>query len=76
MKLDLSKPFDLQRAKEYFNKLVESESKIELKKYSPKRSLSQNAYLHVLFQVYCLRNGLYNRTSQSINEKAFRFFYG
>lgn len=74
MKLDLSQPFDLQRAKEYFNKLVESESKIELKKYSPKRSLSQNAYLHVLFQYIALETGYTTEQAKVLMKRRFGSF--
>ena len=52
MKYDLSKSYDRQKAREYLSKLIESESKVELKKIHPKRSLSQNSYLHVLFNLW------------------------
>lgn len=74
MKLDLSQPFDLQRAKEYFKKLIESESKIELKKYSPKRSLSQNAYLHVLFQYIALETGYTTEQAKVLMKRRFGSF--
>lgn len=51
MKLDLSKPYDLNRARQYFNKLIKKGAKVELKEYRNQRSLSQNAYLHVLFTI-------------------------
>lgn len=52
MKYDLKKSYDQQKALEYLSKLIESESKVELKKIHPRRSLSQNAYLHVLFSLW------------------------
>ena len=52
MKYDLIKSYDQQKVREYLAKLIESESKCELKKIHPKRSLSQNSYLHVLFTLW------------------------
>ena len=52
MKYDLSKTYDQQKALEYLNKLIKSESKCEVKKIHPKRSTSQNSYLHVLFAIW------------------------
>ena len=52
MKYDLSKSYDKQKALEYLSKLTESESKASLTKIHPKRSVSQNAYLHVLFSLW------------------------
>ncbi len=74
MKLDTSLPYDLQRANEYFKTLVESKSKIELKKYSPKRSLSQNAYLHVLFQYIALETGYTTEQAKVVMKRAFGSF--
>jgi len=47
MKLDLSKEWDLNRFRTYSDKLIESGSRVELKKFREKRSISQNAYFHV-----------------------------
>ena len=52
MKFELSKTYDQQKAMEYLNKLIKSESKCEVKKLHPKRSTSQNSYLHVLFTLW------------------------
>jgi len=52
MKYDLSKSYDQQKVREYLSKLIESESKAELKKIHAKRSTSQNSYLHVLFTLW------------------------
>ena len=74
MKLDLSQPYDLQRAKEYFNKLVEDKAKIELKKYSVNRSLSQNAYLHVLFSYIALETGYTIEQAKVLMKRTFGSF--
>ena len=36
----------------YFSKLLKDGSKIELKKIAKKRTLNQNSYVHVLFQLW------------------------
>lgn len=57
MLLDLNKDYDLKKAQSYFNKLVESKSKIELKKHSSKRSISLNSYLHVCITLFAIEFG-------------------
>jgi len=52
MKYDLKKGYDQHKAEEYLRKLREEGSKISLTKIHPKRSVSQNAYLHVLFSLW------------------------
>ena len=52
MILDLHKDTDRKRAEVYFDKLMEQRAKMELKKIPQRRSLSQNAYLHVLFALW------------------------
>ena len=52
MKYDFSKSYSQQKALEYLNKLIKDGSKCEVKKIHPKRSLSQNSYLHVLFALW------------------------
>lgn len=46
MKFDLSISPDRNKAKQYFDKLIEQKSKIELKKFSVSRSNQQNKYFH------------------------------
>lgn len=57
MKFDLSIESESQKAVEYFNKLEDQKSLIELKKVSPKRSLSQNNYLHLLIGYFAQNFG-------------------
>ncbi len=57
MKYDLEKTYDCSKAMEYLKKLIEDGSKAELKKIYPKRSTSQNSYLHVLFTLWGLEFG-------------------
>lgn len=52
MKYNFEKSYDQQKALEYLNKLIEDGSKATLTKLYPKRSISQNSYLHVLFTLW------------------------
>ena len=57
MKLDLSKDFDQNKAKAYFQKLLSKGSKIELTEFKPQRSLQQNKYFHVCIAFFCIHSG-------------------
>ena len=57
MKLDLNKPFDLNKFKAYQDKLILKKAKIELKELRDKRTLRQNSYLHILFSLYAIEFG-------------------
>ena len=57
MKYDLSIKEDRYKAAAYFEKLMDKNSKIEIKKIYPKRTGDQNSYLHVLFSMYGLEFG-------------------
>lgn len=47
MKYDLINDKERELAKKYFDRLCESQSKIEIKKFHGARTLSQNKYFHV-----------------------------
>ena len=76
MKLDLSQPFDLQKAHEYFNRLVAEGAKIELKKFTPKkdRSVDQNKYLHVLLGYIALETGYSIEQAKVLMKRTFGSF--
>ena len=57
MKLDLSKQSELNKAMDRFSNLAEKGAKIELREIRPTRSLSQNAYLHVVLSLYGISFG-------------------
>ena len=59
MKYDLSKSYDRKKALEYLKKLIEDGSKVSFTKIHPKRSVSQNSYLHVLFTLWGLEHGYF-----------------
>lgn len=52
MKFNLAIPAEAERADTYYNQLKEKKSLAEIKKVSPKRSLNQNSYLHLLLQAF------------------------
>lgn len=54
---NLKNPYDCQRFKEMANKLVKEQACVEMKKKFPARSLSQNAYLHVLLGYFASEFG-------------------
>ncbi len=57
MLLDLSNPLDINKANSYFKSLLDSKSKIELKKIIPKRSLQLNKFLHVCITLFAIELG-------------------
>lgn len=57
MTLDLSNTIDLQKFESYGSKLIEKSAKVELKEIRPKRSIKQNAYLHVVLQLWAINYG-------------------
>jgi hypothetical protein len=57
MLLDLQNNLDVKRAENYILKLIDSKSKIELKKIIPKRTLKLNSYLHVCITLYAIHFG-------------------
>ena len=74
MKYELSKTYDQQKALEYLNKLIKSESKCEVKKIHPKRSTSQNSYLHVLFAIWGKHFGYYMDESKQTVKYALEYY--
>ena len=58
MIFNLSNPYEVQSFKENVTRLIKSGGYVELKRKSPKRSLSQNAYLHVALGYFGCEYGL------------------
>jgi len=54
---DLKNEYQVVEFKEYVLKLIESRSVVDLKKKSPNRSLSQNAYLHLILGYFACEYG-------------------
>ena len=57
MKFDTSINAEANKAAEYFTSLLDKKCVVEVKKISPKRSLNQNAYLHLLIGAFGLHFG-------------------
>lgn len=75
MKFELKKTYDQQKAREYLNKLIESESKAEVKKMHSKRSTSQNSYLHVLFTLWGNETGYTIEEAKHTVKHALGYIY-
>jgi len=57
MKYNLSDETEKKEAIAKFKKHLEDGTKIELKKVTKRRTLSQNAYLHVVITLYAIEFG-------------------
>lgn len=57
MQYNLAIDYDRQKFKVAVNKYYEKQATVELKKTYNKRSLDQNAYLHVLFGLFAINFG-------------------
>ena len=75
MILDLYKADHRKRAEVYFAKLIEQCAKIELKKIPARRTLSQNAYLHVLFALWGAEYGYSVDESKIVVKRALNYTY-
>jgi hypothetical protein len=58
MKYDLSKHLDINKATAKFTKLIEQGKCIELTEKRKVRSIQQNSYIHIVFTLYGICNGL------------------
>lgn len=52
MKFNLAVPHEAVRADDYFKQLRDKKNIVEVKRVSPTRTLSQNAYLHLLISAF------------------------
>jgi hypothetical protein len=66
---DASKSLDQKRANERIRYLIESEKVFEIKEKKKIRSLSQNAYLHLILSWYACE---YGETSDYIKQEVFK----
>jgi hypothetical protein len=57
MKYNFAIPSEVERAKEYFATLVEKKALAEVTKISPKRTLNQNSYLHLIIGAFGVHFG-------------------
>lgn len=75
MLLDLSKSYDLNKFKEYSRKLQEKGDKVELKKVSQRRSISQNSYFHVVITLYAMNYGSSIQEAKTDLKRDYGLFY-
>ncbi|KKN74615.1 hypothetical protein LCGC14_0388170 [marine sediment metagenome] len=76
MKYDFSKgTYPQQKAQEYLSKLIKDGSKASLTKIHPKRSVSQNSYLHVLFSLWGKENGWYLEEAKLVVKRELGYTY-
>lgn len=75
MKLDLSNSLDLNKFKDYSNKLIETKAKVELKAIKGKRTLNQNSYLHVVLTLYAIAYGSTLNETKTDLKRDFGLFY-
>lgn len=69
MKYNLRNEIDRQEFKQYCNDLYKAEEFVEVKKIRPKRSLRQNAYLHVVLGYYASEFGY---TLEEVKQDTFK----
>jgi len=75
MKLDLSKEFDVNKAKVYFNKLLSNNKKIELKEIQLNRTVTQNAYLHVCIALFAIEFGYTIDEAKTLLKRECNFMF-
>lgn len=75
MKYDLKKEIDQQNIRTYLDKLIETESKCELKKVYPKRGIPQNSYLHKLITIWGLEFGYFVGEAKDEIKRALGYTY-
>ena len=68
MIFNLNNPYEVDKYKEYVNKLFKDKAIVEVKKKFPNRSLSQNNYLHLLLSFFACELGY------SLDEVKLDFF--
>ena len=57
MIFNLNNPYEIDKFKEYVNKLYEQRAIVEVKKKLPNRSLAQNSYLHLILSWFACETG-------------------
>lgn len=63
------KPIDIQNAIAKLKYFIEKKYSFELKRKLPKRSISQNSYLHLLFSWFALQTGY---TAEEVKQEIFK----
>ena len=69
MIFNASNEFDIQRAKERLGYLIEKKKTFEITEKKPKRTYSQNNYIHLLFAWFALE---YGETPEYVKQDIFK----
>ena len=69
MIFNASNEFDIQRAKERLEYLIEKKKTFEITEKKPKRTYSQNNYIHLLFAWFALE---YGETPEYVKQEMFK----
>ena len=69
MIFNASNEFDIQRAKERLGYLIEKKKTFEITEKKPKRTYSQNNYIHLLFAWFALE---YGETPEYVKQEIFK----
>lgn len=69
MILDATKEFDIERARTRLETLIKNKSKFELTEKKPIRSVSQNAYLHLIIGWFAIE---YGETTDYVKRMIFK----
>lgn len=75
MKYNLSIKDDINKVKLYINDLVKKGSKIEVKELREKRTISQNAYLHVCLTIFALETGYTLEEIKVVLKRDYGLYY-
>lgn len=75
MKYNLSVPADSKKARDYLAELIQKQALAEVKKISPKRSLPQNNYLHLLIGAFGYHFGYTMEEAKMIYKEISRDIY-
>jgi hypothetical protein len=73
MKYDLEKDIEVKRLKRRLEFLLEKGSKVELKEIRKVRTLSQNAYLHVVITLYGIEYGYTIEEAKTLLKRTCEF---
>ncbi len=73
MLYDLSNKHDRTLAHVYWERLLKNKKKIELRSMITKRTIDQNSYVHVLFNLYGIEYGYTKEEAKTIIKRACPF---
>jgi hypothetical protein len=75
MKFNLKNAGEVERARAYLELLIEKQSLAEVIKVSPRRSLNQNSYLHLLLNAFGLHFGYTSEEAKLIYKELNKNVY-